>query len=175
MTDAPVQAVEVFRVEPSMWRVHRGVRLAMLLDTPRAYGSTFAREAAFTDEQWRARLAGAASWLAFRGDLPVGSVTLVRFEEQAPDEACLVAMWVAPHARGTGVGDALVGALLDHARSGGLRRVTLEVADENLAAISFYQRMGFVRTGGTGTLPHSPDVTEFEMARWLGGAPADSQ
>lgn len=158
-----------------MWRVHRGVRLAMLLDTPRAYGSTFAREAAFTDEQWLARMEDVASWLAFRGELPVGSVTLIQFEEQAIDEACLVAMWVAPHARGTGVADALVAALLDHARASGLRRVTLDVAHENTAAIRFYERMGFVPTGITGSLPHDPSVTEFEMARSLGDGPADSQ
>ena len=175
MTDAGPEPLEVLRVEPSMWRTHRAVRLAMLLDTPRAFGSTFAREAAFTDEEWQARMSDSTSWLAFRGALPVGSVTLYRFEEQSPDEACLVAMWVASHARGEGIADALVGALLDDARARGLWRVTLDVADDNAAAVRFYERMGFVPTGTTGTLPHNPSVTEFEMARHLRGVPADPQ
>ncbi len=174
MTDARVQAVTVCRVEPSTWRIYRGVRLAMLLDTPRAFGSTFAREAAFTDEQWQSRMTQSTSWLAVRDELPLGAVTLYRFPEQPADEACLVAMWVAPHARGKGVADALVQALLDHAGRSRLRRVTLDVADDNAAAIGFYERMGFVRTGNTGSLPHDPDVTEFEMARWLGEDPAAS-
>jgi ribosomal protein S18 acetylase RimI-like enzyme len=174
MTDARVRAVEVRRVDASLWKTYRGVRLAMLLDTPRAYGSTFAREVALSDQQWQDRMAQSTSWLAISGELPVGAVTLYRFPEQAPDEACLVAMWVAPHARGTGVADALARALLDHAKQRRLRRVTLDVADENTAAIRFYERMGFVRTGRTGTLPHDLSVTEFEMVRSLGDEPADS-
>lgn len=152
-------------MDRSLWQVHRAVRLAMLLDTPLAYGSTFAREVAFTDDVWLGRLDDAASWLAFDGDLPVGSVTLVRFPDQAADEGCLVAMWVASHARGGGVADALVEVLLQHAGSSGLRRVTLDVADGNHRAAAFYRRIGFTPTGRTGALPHDPQVTEHELAR----------
>ncbi len=74
-------------------------------------------------------------------------MTLFHAPNQPDDEAFLVAMWVAAHARGTGVADALVGALLDHAAGLGLRRVTLDVADENGRAAAFYERLGFVRTG----------------------------
>ena len=74
-----------------------------------------------------------------------------------------MAMWVASHARGRGVADALVRALVEHARAAGLRRVTLDVADDNERAIGFYERLGFTRTGRTGELPHQPGVTEFEM------------
>jgi len=158
-----------------MWRVQRGDRLAELLDAPPAFGSTFSREVAFEDDVWQERAAQNASWLAFDGDLPVGAVTLHRYPEQDLDEACVVAMWVAAHARGGGVADALVTALLDHARSRGLRRVTLDVADGNRPAIGFYQRCGFVRTGRTGVLPHHPDVTEFEMALDLAVPTADSR
>jgi ribosomal protein S18 acetylase RimI-like enzyme len=158
-----------------MWQVHRAVRLAMLLDTPLAYGSTFAREIGFTDEQWRERIGGSTSWLALDSDLPVGSATLYRFPEQGPDEGCLVAMWVAPHARGSGAADALATALLDHAASSGMRRVTLDVADGNHRAAAFYRRLGFTVTGRTGTLPQNPQVTEFEMERLLDGHPASSR
>jgi ribosomal protein S18 acetylase RimI-like enzyme len=164
----PVEPVTVRAVEPSMWRVHRAVRLAMLLDMPLAYGSTFARELAFSDELWQERMLGSASWLAFAGELPVGSVSLYHFPERPADEACLVAMWVAPHARALGVADRLVEALVQHARQTGLRRVTLDVADDNPRAIGCYTRLGFTRTGRTGTLPHNVGVSEFEMARDVG-------
>ena len=85
------------------------MRLAALLDTPLAFGSTYAAEAAFTEERWLARVhSGSTTWLALRGDLPVGSATSIRFPEQGEDETCLVGMWVAGHARGEGVADALV-------------------------------------------------------------------
>ena len=159
---------EVVRVEQSMWRLHRAVRLAMLLDTPLAYGSTFARELAFTDDQWQARMLDSDSWLAIEPgppELPLGAVTLFRFPEQDEGEACLVAMWVAPHARGRGVADALVAALVEHAAASGLHRVTLDVAVDNPRAIGAYERLGFTRTGRTGALEHNEGVAEFEMAR----------
>jgi ribosomal protein S18 acetylase RimI-like enzyme len=177
-TDAAHPRPLVLRVEPSMWRLHRAVRLAMLLDTPRAYGSTFARELAFTDDEWRARMLDSASWLAVEPgphELPVGAVTLYHFAEQPADEACLVAMWVAPHARGRGIADCLVTALLEHAGATGLRRVTLDVADDNPRAIGCYERLGFARTGRTGSLPHNDEVTEFEMARDVEGFTARSR
>ena len=170
MTEPQAFSGTVCRVDQSTWQVHRAVRLAMLLDAPLAYGSSFAREIAFTDEQWQGRVRRAASWLALDEDLPVGSATLVRFPEQDPDEGCLVAMWVAPHARGSGAGDALVAAVLDHAVSIGLRRVTLDVADGNDRATAFYRRLGFTPTGRTGTLPHHPEVTELELERLVDAA-----
>jgi len=159
----------VRRVLPKHWQVHRAVRFAMLLDQPRAYGSTFAREIAFDDQVWHDRVRDGAAWLALHGDLPVGTVTLWAVPDRPADEACLVAMWVAAHARGTGVADGLVEALLAHATGLGLRRVTLDVAEENPRAAAFYERVGFVRTGRTGELPHYPGVGEFEMEHLLRG------
>lgn len=161
--------VVVCRVGPDQWRLHRAVRLAMLLDTPRAYGSTFAREVAFDDQVWLDRIRDAASWQALRQDLPLGSLTMYQVPGRPGDEATLTAMWVAAHVRGSGVADALVTALLDHARDLGLHRVTLDVADDNGRAAAFYERLGFVRTGRTGELPHVPGVGEFEMECVLGG------
>ena len=161
----------VCRVEPAHWQLHRAVRLAMLLDTPRAYGSTFAREIAFDDGVWHERIRDGAAWLALRGELPVGSVTMWQVPGRPEDEATLAAMWVASHARGTGVADALVQALLDHASGLGLRRVTLDVADDNGRAAAFYARLGFVETGVRGELPHVPGAGEFEMELLLDGRP----
>lgn len=166
--------VTVRPVEPAIWRVYRAVRLAMLLDTPLAYGSTFAREVAFPDELWVERMGHSHGWLAFEGELPVGAVTSFRAPDQPDDQTCLVAMWVASHARGRGVADQLVRALLDHARGAGLRRVILDVADDNARAIGFYERVGFTRTGRTGELPHQPAVTEFEMELVLSDLPVGS-
>jgi ribosomal protein S18 acetylase RimI-like enzyme len=170
----PDPRLSVVQVEPSLWQVNRAVRLAMLLDTPLAYGSTFAREVAFPDELWVERMGHSHGWLAFEGELPVGSVTSFHAPDQPDDETYLVAMWVASHARGRGVADRLVQAVLDHAKGAGLRRVTLDVADDNDRAIGFYERVGFTRTGRTGELPHQPEVSEFEMELLLSDPPAGS-
>lgn len=155
-------------VDETNWRSYRNVRLAMLLDTPSAFASTYAAEAAFTEQRWLERLhSGSSTWLALWGDLPVGSVTSFRYPEQGEDETCLVGMWVAGHARGQGVGEALVGRVVEDARGRGLARVTLDVAESNAPARKLYERMGFRLTGRTGTLPHSATVVELEMARDL--------
>ena len=146
----------------------------MLLDTPLAYGSSFAREVAFPDELWVDRMRDSHGWLAFRDELPVGAVTSFHAPDQPDDETHLVAMWVASHARGGGVADRLVQTLLDHARGVGRRRVTLDVAADNARAIGFYERVGFTRTGRTGELPHQPGVTEFEMELVLRDLPVGS-
>ena len=53
----------------------------------------------------------------------------------------------APH-RGTGVGEALMCAVLDIARSRGLREVWLEVLVQNERAIRLYEKLGFTRVRG---------------------------
>jgi ribosomal protein S18 acetylase RimI-like enzyme len=51
------------------------------------------------------------------------------------------------------VADALVTAVVRWAESRGFHRLLLDVADENVAAVRFYERMGFRRNGRIGSLP----------------------
>jgi hypothetical protein len=54
--------VSVRRFAPHEWRLYRDLRLRALRESPDAFGSTFAREAERTDDEWAARLsAGAVS------------------------------------------------------------------------------------------------------------------
>lgn len=134
----------------------------MLLDEPTAFGSTFVREVELSDADWRQRLTRAATWLAYDGTLPLGSVTLVDADKPA-DERYLVGMWVAAHARGRGVAQALVRALLDEAAREGARRVVLHVGAGNARAARFYEGMGFTPTGNTCVLDHQPGIVEVEL------------
>ncbi len=72
-------------------------------------------------------------------------------------------MWVAPRARGTGVSDRLVRAVLDWAVAGGHRVVRLEVAERNSHAEGLYLRNGFVRTGVSGPIAPGDARRELEM------------
>ena len=63
------------------------------------------------------------------------------------------------------IADRLVETVINWARTEGFRRVVLEVANENAAAIALYRRLGFERTGATATLPAPrTHVTEHERA-----------
>lgn len=140
----------VRRLGAGDWELYRAVRLAMLLDHPEAYGSTFAREVAFTEEVWRQRV-GQPVLLAERDDgLPLGSATLLSLEGKDPE---IVAMWVAGHARGDGIADALVGSCRDLAVADGADVVRLHVMLDNPRALAFYARLGFAHDGDCGDVP----------------------
>jgi ribosomal-protein-alanine acetyltransferase len=61
--------------------------------------------------------------------------------------ARLYSIAVAAHARGRGVGLALMKALMAAARQRGALRLRLEVRQDNRAAIALYEQLGFVRFG----------------------------
>lgn len=161
--------VRVEKVQRRDWALYRDVRLAMLLDTPRAFGSTYAETAQRTDEDWEEFVAGAHLWLAYAGEAsePVGSVGMYAAPELPAGSVYLVGMWVAPPARRLGVGAALVSTVLDAARGAGFTRAVLEVADENGDASRLYRSMGFVPTGQRGTLPWDASITEGQLAHDL--------
>lgn len=54
-------------------------------------------------------------------------------------------LFVVPHARGTGVGRALVRAVLDRAAEAGVSYVSLDTAHDNTRAQTLYEQEGFVR------------------------------
>lgn len=143
----------VRRLSEADWARYRAVRLAMLLDAPSAYGSSFAREADFTEETWRERL-GQTVLLAEREDgLPLGAATLLELDPEPGAEAPeVVAMWVAGHARGEGVADALLEEAVGHAAGRGHAEVHLHVMTDNPRAVAFYQRNGFRFDGSCGNV-----------------------
>ena len=158
--------VYVRRVVPDEWAVLRDVRVRALLDAPSAFASTHAREVAFGEAEWRARIDGGPWWLAREGNDPVGLVAGYRTDEDG-DVAHLVAMWVRPASRGTGAATALVEAVCAWAAGEGRRAVSLWVADGNDRARRFYERLGFTGTGERQPLPSNPRIGEERMERTL--------
>jgi len=131
----------------------RAIRLRAVTDAPDAFASTPQREADRTTTDWRRWLAPGATF--FFDDLegsPVGVVVVV-IDEGDAEVRHLMACWVDPVARGTGVGDALVEAMLAWSQRDGARRAAVEVYRDNTAAIELYERHRFRRTGSS----RSPD------------------
>jgi len=76
-----------------------------------------------------------------------------------------ISMWVAPEARGKSIGAALIAAVVDWARRQGFDRLLLDVADDNIPAISLYARKGFEPTGAVSSLPAPREhIVEHERA-----------
>lgn len=161
MAEATSSTLHVVPVTEDSWRIYRDVRLAALLDTPRAFASTYAGAAARDESAWLALLGSMRVWLAFEEDRPVGVIALSRDEELPEDEAYLIQMWVSSSARGRGVGDLLVSTVLDSAGEAGYSRVLLDVGEENLPAQRLYERHGFTRTGTTWDNPLYGGIREI--------------
>ncbi|MES5823423.1 bifunctional helix-turn-helix transcriptional regulator/GNAT family N-acetyltransferase [Streptomyces sp. RG80] len=81
-------------------------------------------------------------WIAELDGRPVGCVMCVR--DEAPATARLRLLLVEPDARGLGIGDRLVGAVVDFARGVGYRDLVLWTNDILNSARHIYQRHGFV-------------------------------
>jgi GNAT superfamily N-acetyltransferase len=132
---------------PDDWQVLRDLRLRSLQESPDAFGSTYEREAAFTEAEWRGRLSGqtGTSVLAWVDGTPVGIGGGYLAEEGWLQ---IVAMWTEPGLRGRGVGPAVLTSLVSWADARGLR-VRLDVEADNAGARRVYERAGFVATGVT--------------------------
>lgn len=79
------------------------------------------------------------------GDPPDGFAQL-RYRGSLYDagpDACLEELWVRPHARGTGLGRALLEAAMDLAREHGATRIDLNTTVTDEAARALYTRCGF--------------------------------
>lgn len=125
------------------WQALRGIRLAALRDAPYAFGSTYEREAAFDEADWLGRIASGGSFLAYLPEVnasdPAG---LAGGYPESPATVELVAMYVRPSARGRGVGEALVAAVIDWARARDAASVHLWVTETNKHARLLYERCG---------------------------------
>jgi GNAT superfamily N-acetyltransferase len=140
-----------------------------------AFGSTLAREEAFTDDVWHERASGGASgvdrvtFVAERDGRWIGLTTGLAADPDEPDnvEPLLVGMFVEPPERGHGVGVALVAAVVAWARARGATSLYLWVTATNDSAIALYDKCGFLPTGEQKPLEHSPSLAEVRMVRDL--------
>jgi ribosomal protein S18 acetylase RimI-like enzyme len=163
MTRLPQDEISLRRIGEDDWPVWRKLRLEALAEAPHAFSSRLAdwQGQGDTEIRWRRRLtdvplnivaewrATAAGMVSATAPTPEGSVELI-------------SMWVAPFARGRGVGDSLVDAIIGWAREQQASKVTLAVYGNNQRALALYRRHGFVDAGvGTGI--------ERKMARSLAG------
>ena len=143
------------------WQALRDIRLQALRDAPDAFGSSYARDAALPAAEWRRRAIRDGSFFAFLPEVtPAG---LAGGYQEEPGVVELVSMFVRPQARGRGVGEALVDAVIGWARQRDAVSVHLWVTETNKSARTLYERRGFTVTPERQPLPSNPALGEIGM------------
>jgi ribosomal protein S18 acetylase RimI-like enzyme len=152
----------------SEWRQYRELRLRALADSPDAFGSTYAAEAARDDAAWMERLA----WGVHSDDnhpvvaeVQTNFVGLAWGRIQHPDDdaAHLFQMWVDPAHRRFGIGEKLLHAVIEWSKTRGVRHLVLGVTIANSAAMRLYLRAGFQPVGAAQELRPGSSVPSQEM------------
>jgi ribosomal protein S18 acetylase RimI-like enzyme len=159
---------EIRRVEAGDWEAVRDVRLAALANAPYAFMATLAQEQEFSEQRWRERIAKSVYFLAWDGAGPTG---IIGGYVQDDGGWHVISVWVVPAARGTGLADRLIEAVIGHMRAQGAQQASLWVTDGNDRARAFYRRHGFRATGNRQPVrPQTPDEWESEMQLVIGAA-----
>ena len=146
---------------PDDWPAYRDIRLRMLREVPDAYGSSYTREARFTESVWQERVSHPMLFLALNTDEEVvGTATGLPTEDGAVE---VVGMYVAPQVRGRGCAGLLLDAIAAAARQRGAHRLRLRVTRGNRAASRCYTRYGFRPTGRAWPMERKPELIEVEL------------
>jgi GNAT superfamily N-acetyltransferase len=150
----------------------REVRLLALRSDPRAFGSTFEAAAARPESDWVASAVGNASsddratFFAVDDERIVGLAVVNRDEERA-DVFAVYQVWVAPEARGRGVGSKLIAALEAWALERGGAVLELLVSDAAPAARRLYEHAGFLLDARREASSHAGLTEEHGMSKRL--------
>lgn len=142
--------IEIQYLTPDDWSLWRELRLEALAESSHAFGSTLAdwTGPGDTEQRWRARLTDVPCNIVLRLDGSPAGMVGAHLRDDGTVE--LISLWVAPAARGRGVGDAAVRAVLDWAAP---REVVLSVKSANATAAALYRRHGFLDAGPSSDCP----------------------
>lgn len=154
------------RVAPVRVRDPHVLELLDALTTELARGG-YAEDETFGYSSEQLEQAGVHLVGARVGDRLVGVAGL----EVADGVGELKRFFVRPEHRGTGVADALLAALVEHAGGLGVHVLRLETGDRQDAALAFYRRNGFVVVPRFG--PYVDSATSVCMQRTARLLPAD--
>jgi ribosomal protein S18 acetylase RimI-like enzyme len=141
------RVIAVRRLTEAAYESLREIRLEALRLHPENFGADLDYEESFDRERWLARLSTAVTFGGFVDGNLAGIVVFSKSPRRKIGHTGEIgAMYVRAAHRGSGLSDALLEALIDHA-VGVVEQLKLTVNAENTSAIKFYERHGFREIG----------------------------
>lgn len=148
------------------WIILRDMRLAALRESPGTFLSSYSKESAYEEQDWRAEF-GRGEWtIEVRNDKAIALVGVTREQDTPPDECYLEYMWVRPGFRRCGVATDLIKTVLRHLLNRGFVTIWLWVLEGNEPARRLYEKCGFTSTGLT-QRPHRGLSRSEELMRLI--------
>jgi ribosomal protein S18 acetylase RimI-like enzyme len=166
-----VASTTIRPLEATDWDAWWALRLRALADHPDAFGSDLDETLAAGEQAARNRFAPLHKhdrnqvFGAFTGEGNlVGVAGLLGTDRRKQRHRAFIwGVYVAPEARGAGVGKTLIEACVAHAREvPGTRQVHLTVASHNVSTVALYERCGFSRYGREPRALILPDGREVD-------------
>lgn len=143
----PSAAIVVRRLQAVDAADYREIRLACLRDEPAAFGSTHEAESAMSESVHSDRLAASIVLGGFWDCRIVGMIGMKRHEgTRRAHKGFVWGFYVEPASRRFGIGEALLGALIEVAAPV-VEQLILTVVESQTNAIALYERHGFIRYG----------------------------
>lgn len=158
--------MRVRRLAEADWRQLAAIRLRSLTEDHPVLGSV-EREQGFKENHWRMRLRGSQWFVATHGRRTIGLVSVLQEPGTPPDERHVLGFWVAPEARGTGAGRALLDAAAEQAAQEGAARLTSWLLDGDDEAETDLRAAGFRPSGIRMPVPRDRSLTEERWTRPL--------
>lgn len=145
----------------------RTVRFEGLRSDPSGFRYSEAEDELIDPSTWAARLDRDFVVGAEQNSEIIGVGGFSRFAGEKLDHKGLIwGMYVRSDARGTGAADAIMRALIAHAR-GQVRQLQLTVMADNARARAFYARHGFVHYATEPQAVRQEDAYRDEASMWL--------
>ncbi len=138
--------MQIRRLGPDDATQYRALRIRALWEFPEAFTSSYDEFEQQPIDVSEVRLSGEHTvfWGAFEGEALCGMVGMEReTRAKSRHKATVVGMYVSQEYFGTGMGRALIDALIAHAGEVGIEVLVLTVTEGNTVATNFYEAAGF--------------------------------
>lgn len=137
--------VELLSVD--QWQRAKKLRLASLSDSPHAIGGNLETESLQSESEWRIKFEKLHYLVASVDGIDGAIMTVENLVGDFGATAWIGGCWSSPEYRGVGLLKAMMKYVDKHAQDKGWQRHGLGVWEDNYAAITVYEKLGFEAMG----------------------------
>ncbi len=136
--------IQIIKLPPERWNEYKTLRLRALKDDPQAFGSSYAKEVAYSDEKWREKTNDNVFFACNGNDL-VGMMGIWQSEDDKNNKVANVfGVYVIPEFRGKGISKMLMQSLVEELKtSPNISKLKLTVNKDQVSAVKLYEAFGF--------------------------------